>query len=266
MVATRLSNVWRWQHWPVVASLVVIAWLVVSVVGLALLLAGKEQIKAPMALQPSIVQPARTNEAAGQLAALNLMGRAVQASNNGVLTDTSLPLALKGIFMTQQAEMATALVQENGQPTPKLLHVGDSIAAGATLAAVEPARIQLRRGDGRLEMLRFAKTPSLLTPQTVAPTSTVVATAEPLPADTVQALLQYGLAPVGNGYAVQANASNRRLLSAGLQPGDVITKIDGRPVGNPLEDQAAMSALSQRHTSKIDYERQGKSASLELHF
>ena len=49
-----------------------------------------------------------------------------------------------------------------------------------------------------------------------------------------------------------------------IQPGDVITKINGLPVERPEQADAALRSLEKARELRVDYEREGKPRTLEL--
>lgn len=53
-------------------------------------------------------------------------------------------------------------------------------------------------------------------------------------------------------------------LGVELQPGDVITRVNGMPIEHPEEADAAMRALDTAAALRVDYERDGKAKTLEL--
>jgi type II secretory pathway component PulC len=52
--------------------------------------------------------------------------------------------------------------------------------------------------------------------------------------------------------------------NVGLAPGDVVTRVNGMSIEHPEEADAAMRALDKAPALRVDYEREGKPAVLEL--
>jgi general secretion pathway protein C len=53
-------------------------------------------------------------------------------------------------------------------------------------------------------------------------------------------------------------------LGVDLQPGDVVTRVNGMSIERPEEADAAMRSLEKAPSLKVDYERNGKPMTLEL--
>jgi type II secretory pathway component PulC len=125
-----------------------------------------------------------------------------------------------------------------------------------------------------------AKTAEAPSPQTTAPTTTAAA----VPAKTTslrRSAVKQGIArglgyflqnvtvedyPVMHGnkfYGFKIKTINAE-LGVDLQPGDVVTRVNGMSIEHPEEADAAMRALEKAPALRVEFERDGKPRTLEL--
>ena len=203
-----------------------------------------------------------------RIAGLHLFGRTVagRVANAGLdrTPDTKLNLVLAAVFEASDPAASVAVIGTQGRPA-EAYRIGDEIPGGARLAEVHADLVVISRGGVR-ETLRFDDLPfqtatadtgrapaapgspeSILQPgapqdapryerqkETVR---TVVDTSrERLQEDPKQTLSAIGLQPVSpsetRGYRVGSLADAPQLAHTGLQTGDVIVSVNGRPVGS----------------------------------
>lgn len=203
------------------------------------------------------------------------------------LEETSLSLVLVGVFAARDGGGSSALVARNGR-RPKLYRVGDRLPGNARLAEVYRDRVVITRGAAR-ELVRFAKTkamveaaeapvavagpgatepqaPAAATVDAVAPVRRAVAPARRI-ADYVaeltrgprEALAELGMAPAGgksgHGYRVGALADRPELRHTGLQRGDLILSVNGRPVREAAEDRLQAADLLAEGAARLEIQR-----------
>jgi type II secretory pathway component PulC len=63
------------------------------------------------------------------------------------------------------------------------------------------------------------------------------------------------------GFKIRAISAE---LGVDLQPGDVVTRVNGMPIEHPEEADAAMRTLEKATALRVDFERDGKPRTLEL--
>ncbi len=82
---------------------------------------------------------------------------------------------------------------------------------------------------------------------------------EKLEQDPVGTLNSLGVAPVSStgaqGYRVESLASSPYLAQTGLQPGDVVLSVNGRPVGDVQQDQAELDNIVAQGSARIEVQR-----------
>lgn len=185
----------------------------------------------------------------------------------GAITDasqpTALPLKLKGVFAASPPSLSVAYIEVGGEPA-KPFRVGEA-PGGGTIEGILRDRVLLRV-NGRIEFLAFPD-PTLTADQQAA------AAAQPAPAPQGQpaqpaapaapppaaAAALANLAPApGGGLQVGASAP------PGLQPGDVITSINGTAISSQASAASALAAAQQRGSAQIQITRDGKPVTLTV--
>jgi general secretion pathway protein C len=207
--------------------------------------------------------------------------------------ETKLNLELQGIFIAQDVKLSTAIVAQKNK-TGELFAIGDKLPGNATLAAVFEDHVLIRRGT-RIEKLLFSdskfqfvsdKSPASTSPRSgggISDTtrshlgsaknsisdknesnnnsinnSPINTYQEKLRSDLQGTLSKAGITPVStgesNGYKVGADAQGA-IKQAGLQPGDVILSINGKPVGVASNDSALMAQVMASSRVRVEVRR-----------
>lgn len=261
-----------WSRWsPLLARLACVVLAIFSlwqIVRLILLwLSGPE-----VALSLPPVQQSRTLQSSAQvdIARWHLFGRSAASNplNLAALPETPLDLELRGIVSGMQSEQdgyAIIVARDGGQ---WVYAVGDSVPGGATVRAITPEQVVLRR-NGQDETLSLpellnrqsnpagtssadnsgngfalnAAPPQLrgLRGQQAAPRAMSVPgglAGVQLDNANLQRLAQsVQVTPVSGGFKVFPGRNATLFRQLGLQANDVITAVNGRPIANM---QAAM--------------------------
>lgn len=239
----------------------------------------------PSAARPAAAEAAPREVGVDTLVGLHLFGRPPASAApeplaaTERLAETSLSLVLVGVFAAQNGRGSSALVARNGR-APKLYRVGDRLPGNARLAEVYRDRVVITRGAAR-ELVRFAKTKAMVEAAPPAPTApppaapeagrvaAAAGTAAPGRdvADYVAALTRaprqpfadLGLASAGSwsdrGYRVGALADRPELRHTGLQRGDVILSVNGRPVGEAVEDRLPGAEVLAAGSARLEIQR-----------
>ena len=63
------------------------------------------------------------------------------------------------------------------------------------------------------------------------------------------------------GFKVKAISAE---LGVDIQPGDVVTRVNGQPIEHPEEADAVLRSLDKAKSLRVDFERDGKPRTLEL--
>jgi len=191
--------------------------------------------------------------------------------------DTSLKLTLSGVFASDDPAEARAII---GEPRGKEEHysVGDPLPGNAKLTEIHPDRIILER-NGRFETLRL---PRDLTPAARGNRPQTAAVRNPAAKAAAftryrneikqnpSTFLNYVRATPARqdgrfiGFRLQAGRERGALKELGLQPGDIVTSINGVQIDSPAKGMKAMQALGEGDNVSVTLLRGGQETSLSL--
>lgn len=204
------------------------------------------------------------------LASMELFGRPpsnqpVPESVRRNAPETRLRLTLEGVMVAERPENSGAIVTSGGNITAHY-RVGDVIPGNAELVEVEPQRILIRR-QGALESLTFDEDsdgPALAAMETEMETDEssgdfLDEAQERLASEGANALLAFGLQPVedGGSQGYVFDGSNAMLRAVNLREGDVITAINGYPLGDVEQDRQLLETLRSESQLQVEVERDG---------
>ena len=179
---------------------------------------------------------------------------------------TTLGLQLRGVMLARPAVASSAIIAAAGGP-PKGFAVGETLPGGAILDSVEFDLVVLRVGGQLVTLALPAKAgaapavPSAAMPAT-GPSGQIEAY-RTRARDPVSLLGSLGATATSDGYRVGPSPSDD-LRHAGLQPGDVVTKIDGQAVGDPGRDRALFDAAVLAGRMRVEIVRDGKHIALSF--
>ena len=191
---------------------------------------------------------------------------------------TRLPLTLEAVFVSSDPEESGAIISQRGKPG-KLYSPGDTVPGNARLAAVEAERVILRRAGAR-EALAFkvgykvkanpAKVSQRPTAATQPTQTSTISGQKPvletLSADLAQrpeeTLDKLGIAPSASGGYRIGDESNPYLSQSGLQPGDIVLSVNGRPLGDLNVDRLAIADLAQSSSVRVEIMREGQTLTI----
>lgn len=194
---------------------------------------------------------------------------------------TQTGLTLLGITLASPASASRAIIS-GGETAVDSYAIGAWVASGVELAGVNPTHVVLRV-NGRLETLAFPETavadvtsaatgPDLanLIPAAAAPAATVQLPEadarianyrNALNRDPYGFLAGLGVEPGPQGYIV-LDAAATELVQAGLRSGDVISTINGQPVGNIDTDIALFDDIVTSGRITLTTEREGQTLTM----
>ena len=179
--------------------------------------------------------------------------------------ETRLRLTLEGVMVAERPENSGAIVTSGGNITAHY-RVGEIIPGNAELVEVEPGRILIRR-QGALESLAFdedsegpaiaAMEPELDSGDTSG--DFLDEAQQRLANEGANALLAFGLQPVDDGGSkgYVFDGSNAMLRAVNLREGDVITAINGYPLGDLDQDRQLLETLRSESQLQVEVERDG---------
>lgn len=178
--------------------------------------------------------------------------------------ETRLSLKLEGILLAERPEYSGAIVSGPGNVTAHY-RVGERLPGDAELVEVEPGRILIRR-QGAYESLAFDEefqapvASAQATDVTPQSQDDFVSEAQArLDREGATALLDFGLSPVDDGgtQGYVFDGSNAMLRAINLRAGDVITSINGYPLGDLEQDRQLIDSLRSERHLQVEVERGG---------
>ncbi len=217
---------------------------------------------------------------------------AAQAPTETPAVVTRLPLELLGVFVADDENSSAAIISQRGRPGI-LYGIGEEVPGGATLEEVQSNQVVLRRAGVR-ETLPFpvageslaARTrssepePSFEeeytdtyeevyeaedgvetgeSPDAASVRELVDEYREELEEDPSQALEELGVSAVAEGsaegYRLGDLAQSPYLSQTGLQPGDVILSVNGRPVGDLDQDRLELDNVLAQGSARLEVQR-----------
>jgi general secretion pathway protein C len=155
--------------------------------------------------------------------------------------------------------------------------VGATLPGGVKLHSVYPDRVVLDRG-GVLETLPLPRQVASGTNFQVPVAATTAPTAEPPLAESVQRLIESGPEVVGEmirpmpdfangqlrGFRVYPGRDRRMFAKLGLQPGDLVTQINGVPLTDAQRGMEILRGLGNAGQANVTVERGGNVQQLSV--
>lgn len=210
---------------------------------------------------------------------LGPFGRVVnEAAPAPAAEETDLGLTLHGVVISATPDLSSAIISSEAQPA-RTYRVGQTIVAEAVLVEVHGEQVVLDVG-GRRETLSFPESRSarprdrgvsalqaLVHGQSSAAPAAAAAATDPeaiiaryrerITANPQQVLDGLGLVATEAGYEIggDAPASVRR---AGLQPGDVVAKVNGQQVGEVESDRRLFDEVAASGRARLEVLRGGQ--------
>lgn len=238
------------------------------------LLAAKPKVIVSPATNPTTAsRPAKASVDVQSIANAHLFGSptANTEADPRNLPPTQMGLVLAGTMALNDPAQGYAIVGENAA-NAKFYRVGEMIGGSARLHSVYADRVILDRG-GRLEILAL---PS-------GSPSTAVVAARPTPAannvgDNLRRLAQTNPSALGEllraqpvfaggaqkGYRVYPGRDRQQFVRLGLQPGDLITSVNGTALDDPSRSNDILNTLTASSSVAVTVERNGATRQLTL--
>ena len=202
------------------------------------------------------------------------------ASASAPTTPTRLPLNLRAVFVSTDPGQSTAIISQRNN-SGKLYSPGDMLPGSAKLASIEATRVILSRAGTREELAfksdfkaKKGIQAATIAPQQAAQTSPA-APANPqsnalqqinaqLAQDPDETLEKMGVSRRSEGgYRIGSTANQPFLAQSGLQPGDVVLSINGRPLGDINVDRLALTNLANAGSVSVELLRNGQTLTIK---
>jgi general secretion pathway protein C len=203
--------------------------------------------------------------------------RAGDASN---APDTTMNLVLAGTIATDDPKRGLAIIGETAA-NAKVYSVGEAVNGGATLHSVYADRVLLDRG-GALEALALPRKPlaggakpAAYSPQPMASGANPQG---PALAENVRRLIANDPGAVSEvmrpqqvfqngqmrGFRVYPGRNRAQFSRLGLQPGDLVTSVNGTPLDDPQRGNEIFRTIGTSDSVRVTIERNGHSQELTL--
>jgi general secretion pathway protein C len=238
----------------------------------------------PVAVESASQTPAAGNAAAySAIVDAHLFGVPAAAPDANAVNaedapETQLTLQLRGVVAAADERFAHAIVAD-ASGLEKVYFLKDALPGGATLQRVQPDRIILSRG-GILEALLLPKEPrtGLARGPSVPPTAPSLATRPAAPSPSMQEVVTENAnsfteivrpqpyMPNGEmrGYRMYPGRNREQFIALGLQPGDLVTEINGVTLNNPAQAMELFRSLADTTQVTVTVERSGQAQTLTL--
>ena len=192
--------------------------------------------------------------------------------NDANAPQTSMPLVLTGVIAANDPRDGLAILGPSITAT-KVYAVGDNIPGGARLHAVLADRVLLER-NGNLEALAL---PRQLAGSAPPPSLSAAPTEAPV-VERMRELVSRHPGIIGDimrpepvfaggkqqGFRVYPGRDRQAFLRLGLQPGDLVTAIDGTPLDDPAQGQEILRTLGSSSEARVTILRNGRQQDLTL--
>ena len=202
------------------------------------------------------------------------------ASASAPTTPTRLPLNLRAVFVSTDPGQSTAIISQRNN-SGKLYSPGDMLPGSAKLASIEATRVILSRAGTREELAFKSdfKAKKGIQAATIAPQQAAqispAAPANPqsnalqqinaqLAQDPDETLEKMGVSRRSEGgYRIVSTANQPFLAQSGLQPGDVVLSINGRPLGDINVDRLVLTNLASAGSVSVELLRNGQALTIK---
>lgn len=228
-----------------------------------------------------------TRELATRIAARHLFGRTSPATSSGQsinAPETNLNVTLRGIIAADDPNRSRALITAGSGNDSKSYRIGADIPGGANVHGIHPDRVILSR-DGRLEALKLPRenTGSAQITRESRPTTRVEprrSVSPPAQRDRghPRSRQQHTDARLSQlvrvrpqmhdgklvGYRLYPGSHPAPFLSSGLEPGDVVTAVNGKPVKNPADLLASLKTAKGDSSVRVTVKRGNQTEQVKI--
>ncbi len=200
---------------------------------------------------------------------------------------TASALTLQGIALAVPLSASQAIIA-GGQDDRASYRIGDNLAPGVSLQDIRADHVMLSI-DGQSRRLDFPDSqtgadpaahsndpaaansatylqnliPAATPPEPQTAAAVVARIRADLQRNPRAVLAQYGIEPTGSGYRI-TDATPTDLLRIGLMPGDLVTGLNGQPLGALQADQPLFDAAAASGIARLEVTRDGQSLSLSV--
>ncbi|MDZ4761812.1 MAG: type II secretion system protein N [Alphaproteobacteria bacterium] len=189
-------------------------------------------------------------------------------------------LSLLGVIHASPSTRSTALISDAGRPA-KAFRARDPVADGIVLDAVGSDHVVLL-ASGHRQTLGFLKTATVKTAPVMAtssfglpdarmfapavqrtPDEVIDVYRQRIAADPQAVIDDLGVSATSEGYRVDQRLTPQ-LRRVGLRPGDLVVRINGKPVGNMGQDRANFDDIALSDRARVEIKRDGRLLTLSF--
>jgi general secretion pathway protein C len=228
----------------------------------------------PPVIASRTTSPAPSTTNYGSLATWHPFGVAPAVTEQPVVAaldapDTTLALVLNGVQGYEEPTDGFAFIS-SGRGEQKLYHGGDVIegANGATLHSVYADRVLIDRG-GVIETLRFPEPQDLA--RAAPPTARLAPPPQQSNAGSLREVISANASRITDiiraaphiegdqmiGYRVTPARNREAFAQLGLEPGDVLTEVNGTALNDPASSLQVFESLGEASTATVTVLRNG---------
>jgi len=241
------------------AAVLVTGSVAVALAALTWHLLGHSGIATPV---PVTAAPLAPSLDLGAVKAFAPFGIAAPTPIAGAAGDPStLGLQLRGVMLARPQSASTALISVGTGPAVAYA-AGMTLPGGAVLDGIEYDLVTLRV-NGALQTLAFPVKPGGGAPPAASPAPAVALPAIPRPGDPRGLLESLGATPGADGYRIGATLAPA-MRAAGLQPGDLVAKVNGVALGDVNQDKRVFDAAVAAGYARVEVVRDGKRIALSF--
>jgi general secretion pathway protein C len=233
----------------------------------------------PPASTPAAAAPAAGDSVAAAIAGVHLFGQAEATAGTAEIDvvnapETQLNLQLHGLVAAADERFAHAIIADDSG-IEKVYFVKDSLPGGATVHAIQADRVLLARG-GTVEVLllpRESHASAAAPPQgalqqlaTRIPPPNMQETVSQNATSFNDIMRPQPFMPNGElkGYRIYPGRNREQFTALGLQPGDLVTEINGMTLNNPAQAMELFRSLADTTQVTVTLEREGQPQTLTL--
>lgn len=271
------------ERLPQLATAVLAIAIAIELAFIVLGLLGSSGINAAVTPSaPTAPRAARTTLDVQSIVNAHLFGVAApqaQASDASNAPNTTMNLVLAGTIATEDPKHGLAIIGESAA-NAKVYSVGDAVNGGVTLHAVYTDRVLLDRG-GSIEALALPRQALTGTARPAAINLAPPAGASPQGAalaENVRRLVANDPGIVSEimrpqqvfqngqmrGFRVYPGRNRAQFSKLGLQPGDLVTSVNGTPLDDPQRGNEIFRTIGTSDSVRVTIERNGRSQEITL--
>lgn len=189
--------------------------------------------------------------------------------------ETQLNLQLRGAIAAADERFAHAIIADSSG-SEKVYFLKDPVPGGAILQQVQPDRVILSRG-GILEALllpRLSEGGGAVAGPQRPPVQPLARRPAPSMQEVVaqnansitEVIRPQPFMPNGElkGYRIYPGRNREQFVALGLQPGDLVTEINGMTLNNPAQAMEMFRSLADTTSVTVTIERQGQAQTMTL--